>query len=180
VTSRTNLNDEHVAAVTLAGLDGLGSGRLRALVERFGTPTRAVSAIVRGRASDPPAGRSPDRREQDPRRRWGRWASEIDVEAVRALLAARHAQVWLDQEPGYPITDVLPERPALLVAEGARVDALEQPRVAIVGTRSATPHGLADAHELAATLADAGVTIVSGLAIGSTARRISAQSTAVV
>jgi DNA processing protein len=54
----------------------------------------------------------------------------------------------------------------VLVAEGSRPDALDQPRVAIVGTRAATPHGLADAHELAGTLAAAGVTIVSGLALG--------------
>ncbi len=41
-----------------------------------------------------------------------------------------------------------------------------RPRVAIVGTRSASPQGLADARELGAFLADAGITVVSGLAIG--------------
>jgi DNA processing protein len=74
--------------------------------------------------------------------------------------------VWLDGEPRYPIVDVPPPPPLLLLAEGARPDALDAPRVAIVGTRSATPHGIADAHELGATLADAGVTVVSGLALG--------------
>ena len=43
---------------------------------------------------------------------------------------------------------------------------LAAPRVAIVGTRAATPHGLADARELGAHLADSGITVVSGLAIG--------------
>ena len=43
---------------------------------------------------------------------------------------------------------------------------LTRPRVAIVGTRAATPHGLADAYELGAALARAGFTVVSGLAIG--------------
>jgi DNA processing protein len=38
--------------------------------------------------------------------------------------------------------------------------------VGVVGTRAATPHGLADARELGAVLARAGVTVVSGLAIG--------------
>jgi DNA processing protein len=38
--------------------------------------------------------------------------------------------------------------------------------VAIVGTRAATPHGLADARELGGHPADAGITVVSGLAIG--------------
>ena len=54
----------------------------------------------------------------------------------------------------------------MLLAEGDRPDVLERPRVAVVGTRAATPHGLADARELGAALADAGVTVVSGLAIG--------------
>jgi DNA processing protein len=74
--------------------------------------------------------------------------------------------VWLDGEPAYPILEPLPEPPLCLLAEGDRPDALDAPRVAIVGTRSATPHGLADARELAGTLADAGVTVVSGLALG--------------
>jgi DNA processing protein len=38
--------------------------------------------------------------------------------------------------------------------------------VAIVGTRAASPHGLADARELGAFLAAAGISVVSGLAIG--------------
>jgi DNA processing protein len=38
--------------------------------------------------------------------------------------------------------------------------------VAIVGTRSASVHGLADARDLGAFLAGSGVTVVSGLAIG--------------
>ena len=66
----------------------------------------------------------------------------------------------------FPIEDGIEDRPTVLLAEGARPDALERPRVAVVGTRAATPHGLADAHELGGVLARAGVTVVSGLAIG--------------
>ena len=40
------------------------------------------------------------------------------------------------------------------------------PRVAIVGTRTATPNGLADAREIGAFLGGAGITVVSGLALG--------------
>ena len=56
--------------------------------------------------------------------------------------------------------------PAVLFVEGDRADVLDRPRVAVVGTRAATPHGLADARELGAALARAGVVVVSGLAIG--------------
>ena len=53
------------------------------------------------------------------------------------------------------------------MAEGAPdPGVLAAPRVAVVGTRAATPHGLADARELGAHLAESGITVVSGLAIG--------------
>jgi DNA processing protein len=74
--------------------------------------------------------------------------------------------VWVDGAPEYPITEPIPDRPPVLLAEGARPDAIESRRVAVVGTRAATPHGLADARELGTYLATAGITVVSGMAIG--------------
>jgi DNA processing protein len=56
--------------------------------------------------------------------------------------------------------------PRVLLGEGDRPDAFDAPRVAIVGTRAATPPGIADAREIAAFCAHAGITVVSGLAIG--------------
>src|SRR5207244_4674137 len=82
------------------------------------------------------------------------------------MLAARHTRVYVDGRAGYPIADALPGRPPVLLAEGDDPAVFDRPRVAVVGTRAATPHGLADAREIGAVLADAGVTVVSGLAIG--------------
>jgi DNA processing protein len=56
--------------------------------------------------------------------------------------------------------------PAVLLGEGDRTDAFDAPRIAIVGTRAATPMGIADAREIAMFCARAGITVVSGLAIG--------------
>jgi DNA processing protein len=56
--------------------------------------------------------------------------------------------------------------PQVLLGEGDRPDAFDAPRVAIVGTRAATPMGIADAREIAAFCARAGITVISGLAIG--------------
>ena len=56
--------------------------------------------------------------------------------------------------------------PRVLLGEGDRPRAFDAPRVAIVGTRAATPLGIADAREIAAFCARAGITVVSGLAIG--------------
>ena len=58
-----------------------------------------------------------------------------------------------------------PHGPALLVWQGSR-GALDGPRVAIVGTRDCTQAGRDFAVNLASELADAGIRIVSGLALG--------------
>jgi DNA processing protein len=86
--------------------------------------------------------------------------------ALAACAARRGTAVLTPADPAYPITDGIPHTPGVLFVEGARPDVLRAPRVAIVGTRAATVHGLADAWELGAFLGAAGVSVVSGLAIG--------------
>ena len=94
------------------------------------------------------------------------WARAARPDATRALLQRRGTHVWIDGDGDTPIREAIPGRPPVLFGEGAAPDAFAAPRVAIVGTRSATPHGLADARELGGFLAAAGITVVSGLAIG--------------
>ena len=55
--------------------------------------------------------------------------------------------------------------PLMLFLEG-RLELLQRPSVAVVGSRQATPQGLAHARQFASVLSDAGVTVVSGLATG--------------
>lgn len=55
--------------------------------------------------------------------------------------------------------------PLMLFLEG-RVDLLQRPSLAVVGSRQATPQGLAHARQFASGLSHAGVTVVSGLATG--------------
>ncbi len=55
--------------------------------------------------------------------------------------------------------------PPVLYARG-RTDLLSAPALAIVGSRNPTPQGVRDAEAFARALADAGLTIVSGLALG--------------
>lgn len=73
-------------------------------------------------------------------------------------------------EPGYPagVTD-LPDPPARLFVRGGPLSAPGE-AVAIVGTRAATPYGLAIAGRLAGDLAGHGIVVVSGLARGIDAR----------
>ena len=59
----------------------------------------------------------------------------------------------------------MPDPPPLLYAKG-RLDLLQARAVAIVGSRNATPQGLEDARRFARALSDAGLVVVSGLALG--------------
>jgi DNA processing protein len=155
-----------VAAATLVCLPDMGPSRLRAVLDRWPDPSAALAAVREGKAG---VALAPDARlggagERDALvRGWARAARALDLgpELVR-----RGTTVVRDGDAGYPIDDDVPDRPAVLLVEGMRPDVLERPRVAIVGTRSASVHGLADARELGAFLAGRGVTVVSGLAIG--------------
>ena len=82
---------------------------------------------------------------------------------------------WLDR-PGHhlvTITDAqypqllrhIADPPTVLYVIG-RVDLLNAQCFAVVGSRNATPQGVRDAHEFSHALSDAGLTIVSGLALG--------------
>jgi DNA processing protein len=84
-------------------------------------------------------------------------------------------QAWLDQ-PGnslmtladadYPRSLLeIADPPAILYCKGDRAW-LNQPGLGIVGSRNATPQGVRDAEAFAHALSDAGLTIVSGLALG--------------
>ena len=59
----------------------------------------------------------------------------------------------------------IPDPPTLLYVRG-RVELLNQPALAIVGSRSPTAQGERDSERFAAALAQSGLTIASGLALG--------------
>ena len=59
----------------------------------------------------------------------------------------------------------IPDPPLLLYVKG-RLDLLNRPALAIVGSRSATPQGINNAEAFAKSLSDAGLCIISGMAHG--------------
>ena len=66
----------------------------------------------------------------------------------------------------YPRTLLeIADPPVVLYCKGRRA-LLSQPALGIVGSRNATPQGIRDAEAFAQALSDAGLTIVSGLALG--------------
>lgn len=155
-----------VAAAALASLPHLTPARLRAVAQRWPDPEEAADAVGSGRAAEALALVRDSGTRCTAAALARSWATALDLGQVAIRLHRRATRVWWVHDSDYPIADCLEDRPSVLMAEGSRPGALGRPRVAVVGTRSATPHGVADARELGADLARAGITVVSGLAIG--------------
>ncbi|MGB4468624.1 MAG: DNA-processing protein DprA [Azovibrio sp.] len=94
--------------------------------------------------------------------------SDVEAALEAALLWAEgkdHHIVTL-ADPAYPPLLLEIADPPLLLYVRGRVDLLAQPGLAIVGSRNATPQGLGSAEDFARVLAQAGLPIISGLALG--------------
>lgn len=107
----------------------------------------------------------------DPKAREGlRALQSEDPSAVRERVerltrdAGGRVLTWLDDDYPRSLLTLDPRPPTLYVAGDP--DAFRERAVAIVGTRGASGYGLAVATELGDELARAGVTVVSGLALG--------------
>jgi DNA processing protein len=147
------MDDEELFAGGLAAL-GAGPGRLRRLFSGF-SAAEAWQAVSRG---DHPA---------DPEHFLRPKATGALLESVRQACERVGATVVVLGGPAYPraLADDR-EAPAVLFALGDARSCDGLPRVAIVGTRSATPYGLGVATELGRDLTSAGVVVVSGMASG--------------
>ncbi len=148
------------AWLQLAHAPGLSPAVLHVLLDAFGSPAALLRASDQaiGAASSAAAARAVRASDRD----------DLDARTDAAL-------AWLDApgnaivtlgDPVYPsrLRD-LHDPPPLLYVKG-RLDLLHARGLAVVGSRHATPQGLADATRFSQALSDAGLAIVSGLALG--------------
>jgi DNA processing protein len=92
--------------------------------------------------------------------------SRIDPAAELDRLGRSGIRAFHPGHPSYPrLLAEISGRPSLLYVRG-ELAAVDDTSVAIVGTRRATPYGRQAAERIAAELAQAGITVVSGLARG--------------
>ncbi len=145
------------AALRLAFTPGLGPARLRELREAFGcasaTLAATVSALTRVVGHELAASIH----------------SGGNAEAATAALGwcdGDSQSLLIPEEPGYPaLLAEIADPPPVLFVKG-RASLLHLPAVAVVGSRNATVQGCNNAEAFARALSDAGLTIVSGLALG--------------
>lgn len=150
----------------LTTLRGMGPARLGALARTWPL-AEAWARVADGRAAQAPAvAQALGRAGATLPGEWATAARRTDPGAVLAAHGAAGVGVVVVGEPDYPaaLADD-PEPPVVLFHQGP-LDALDGPRVAIVGTRACTPYGREVARDLGHDLAAAGVRVVSGLALG--------------
>ena len=136
---------------------GLGAAGQRPLLATFGlpghvfaAPRRQLAAVVGDGLAD--RLRSDDQRDAvDAHLRWAREPGN----RVLSLADADYPRTLLDTA----------DPPTLLYAKG-RTELLARPSLAVVGARSATPQGVANAEAFARALARSGLAVISGLALG--------------
>ena len=149
--------DERLAWLRLSLVAGLGAQGARALLSAFGSPEQVFSArrqqiepLVGPRVAD--ALRAP--------------ADPVAVERTLEWLdrPGCHMLTWADTTYPRQLLSIA-DPPPVLYAHG-RLDLLERPALAIVGSRHPSAQGEANAEAFAHHLSAGGMTIVSGLAQG--------------
>ena len=152
-----NESNDTLSWLQLTLLPGLTPATQRKLLRAFGTPAQ-VLATPRGVLGQHVGAQDADR--------IAKGANEALVErALRWLEDPNHHLLTLG-DPAYPRGWLeLSDPPSAVYAIG-RVELLNAPSLAIVGSRNSTPQGTRDAYAFAQALSAAGLCIVSGLALG--------------
>ena len=154
---RLNRDADTDAWLRLSLAPGIGNTRLLRLLTGFGSP-EAVLSCGRGALAAHLSGPQIDALQAGP--------DAAELEAAHIWLAQPGNSLMTLADADYPKALLeIADPPALLYCKGRRA-LLGQPGLGIVGSRNATPQGLRDAEAFAHALSDAGLTIVSGLALG--------------
>ncbi len=152
---------ESLAAwIRLSLTEGIGPQTARDLLSRFGLPEDILAAgfpalqkCVPEKLAYALCGPAPEPMQ-----------AQIDRTLAWAQEAGNHVLTLADDD--YPRALLtIPDPPPLLYAKG-RVELLQRPALAIVGSRNASVQGMQNAERFAQRLAASGLTVVSGLALG--------------
>jgi len=149
--------EDREAWLRLTLVAGIGEVAQRRLIEAFGTPEAALSAS-HAQLSQHLRARQIDALQAGP--------DTAQLAQTLAWLgeAGHHIISWLDEDYPEQLREMA-DPPILLYGKGRR-ELLGGNGLAIVGSRTATAQGEANAEAFAQALSEAGISIVSGLALG--------------
>jgi DNA processing protein len=151
--------DSLEATLRLALIPGVGPVTRKSLLEHFGSSAAALEAAPSELRRVPGVGAKLAQSILAAR-------ETVDVEAELTICREQGVTILTDADPQYPrLLKEIHNPPAVLFVHG-ELKPDDAMAIAIVGTRHATGYGRQQAERLAAGLARAGLTIVSGLARG--------------
>lgn len=153
-------HDDLAAWLRLIATEGVGTQTARDLLTQFGLPEQIFDTSFSALQKHIP--------EKIARALSGPIPSEIQahIDQTLAWVAQENNHVITLGDEDYPQSLLsIADPPVLLYAKG-RPAFLNMPAVAIVGSRNASAQGMLNADRFAQNLSEAGLTVVSGLALG--------------
>jgi DNA processing protein len=158
------VDDDRACIAALAGFSDMTTARLRSLLSGR-TPQEAL-ALAAGHSPPTPALRTEFQRHKMLRDRWLEAGRRASPSAMAEQCHALGLSMVLPSDADYPAQLVHdPRRPEVLFVQGD-LAALDARRIGIVGTRNPTRRGAQTAARFGHELAEAGVCVISGLALG--------------
>ncbi len=136
---------------------GLGGEGARRLLKEFGSPEAVFSCSIGSLKSIVNAALAAE---------LCKGIDDAAIEPALAWLQDGNNHIVTLADPDYPQSLLnIPDPPLLLYVKG-RLDLLNRPALAIVGSRGASPQGINNAEAFARSLSEAGLCIISGMAHG--------------
>lgn len=152
-----NDSGDLAAWIELSLVPGLGSSRFRSLLSAFGLPANVIGATRAQLSRVVPESLAAAILER---------SRQAEVEKAVRWAEGRGRSVLTLADSAYPRQILeIPDPPPLIYVDGNAV-LLSSPALAVVGSRNATPQGLQNARAFARALSEAGLAIVSGMALG--------------
>lgn len=145
--------------IRLTLIPGLGGEKRRLLLKTFGLPDEVFSASFTALREVVGPALAEQLLHPDP-------AIDAEVSAALSWVAEIGNHILTLADSDYPQALLTSADPPILLYVKGRPELLNRPGIAIVGSRNATPQGIADAEAFAAALAGVGLTVISGLALG--------------
>src|SRR5438132_1049552 len=152
-----NDSGDLAAWIELSLVSGLGGQRFRSLLSTFGLPTNILNATRSQLCRVVPEALAAGILERNS-------GSEVEKALEWAARPEHRVLTLADTEYPKQLLEIADPPALLYVAGNAKL--LSFPALAVVGSRNATPQGLKNAQSFARALSEAGLVIVSGLAIG--------------